>query len=169
MSKCYQSWLICNRHRRSQHVYLTDLSSLNLSTHFLVLPPNYRCLWHWKMCALIGWDGSATGDKSLAAQTCCFCSLFTHFQWVTPLERGGISSAWYLWHYQLFLSPHRQDLIPHSSFCPHWKYTTSFSFTVLFIYFLCLVPLSCSGSWNSRRWVLFFFFLLWIRTPDLLY
>lgn len=57
MSKFNLSRLICNHHRRSRRVYLTDLSSLNLSTQFfsalteLQMPvgwkyvPAVRALW----------------------------------------------------------------------------------------------------------------------------
>lgn len=115
MTKCNQSWLICNQHRRNQHVYLTDLSSLNLSTRFLVLPPNCKCLWAWKMYMLSGWDGPTTGEGGLAAQTCWFCLLFTHFQWLIPEESEDTSTAWYLWHCQLLLSPHCHGFMFHST------------------------------------------------------
>ena len=49
MNNYNQSWLICNQPRRSQHVYLTDFSSLNLSARFSILPLNEcECLWAWK-------------------------------------------------------------------------------------------------------------------------
>lgn len=50
MNNYSQSWLICNQHRGSQHIYLTDLSSLSLTACFSILPLNCKCLWAWK-CA----------------------------------------------------------------------------------------------------------------------
>lgn len=86
MSKHSQSWLICNPHRRTEHLYLTDLSSPNLNAHFSILQPNCKFLWAWKMLMLSGWDGSTTGEGDLAGG---FCWLFTRFQWLILLREWG--------------------------------------------------------------------------------
>lgn len=114
MSKCNQSWLSCNQHRRVQHVYLTDFSSLLepvfQSSHQTA---NARRLEKCVCCQ--GRMDPPQVRGGLAVQTCWFCRLFTYFQWLIPKESEGTSTAWILWHCQLLLSPHCHGIMSHST------------------------------------------------------
>lgn len=108
------------------------------------------------MCTLSGWDGSTAGDGGLAAQTSCFCRLFTHFQWLIPLESEGTSPAWHLWHCQLPFSTHRRGFMFHST-CLSSVGAHRLLELFLLIWW-CLVPSSCKGDRNSSRYTVFWGF-----------
>lgn len=112
MSKCNQSWLICIQHRRSPHVYLTDLPSLNLNTCFSMLLPNCKCLWAWKcVCVLSGWNGSTVGEGDVAARMCRFSRLSSNLQALISYESEGMSLTGFPWHCQLLYSPRHHSFM----------------------------------------------------------
>lgn len=141
---------MCNQHRRSQHVYLTDFSSLNLRTHFSVLPPNCKCLWAWKMCVLSGWYGWPPQLKEVCLLRLFGSAYYLHVfndsypRRVRALSQLGIFDPA---NYSSYLIATAICLIPPA--CPQWQHFTSSSYVVVC---LCLVQLSYSGDWNSSGW-----------------
>lgn len=153
MSKCNQSWLICNQHRRSQNAYLTDLSSLNLNTHFFFLSTHQianalvleKCV-RWPG----GMDLPQVTEVWLLRQvgSADYLHIFNDSSpWrVRALPQPGIFDTA---NYPSQLIAATLCFTPPA--CPQWAHITS-SGSLCWFDGVCLAQLSCKGDWNSSRY-----------------
>lgn len=135
MNNYSQSWLICNQHRGSQHVYLTDLSSLNLSACFSILPPNCKCLWAWQ-CVYCQGGMDPPRVKEVQLLRCVGFADYLHiFNDSSPRRLRALPQLGFF-----DTVNYSSHLIPPPA-CPQWGHIASSSSVVVWLHLKIAIPM----------------------------